>query len=71
MSTTHEQRQHLAHKIETLRENTGRTKAYLYRAANISQTAYDRRIKGDIDFRLDELTHIAQALDTTVSKLTA
>lgn len=70
MSTTHEQHHKLAHNIETLRQSTGRTKKYLYDAAGISQSAYDRRIRGDIDFRFYEIVNIAKALDTTVSELT-
>ena len=70
MATAEQQRKALANNIERIREDSGRTKSYLYKFIGIHQVTFDRKLAGESEFKVSELIHLASALGVTVSELT-
>lgn len=70
MATAEQQRKALANNIEKFREDSGRTKSYLYKSLGIHQVTFDRKLSGESEFKVSELIHLANALGVTVSELT-
>lgn len=71
MTTKEQRRKALANNIETIRKSIGSTKRHVYIAAGMGQVTYDGRINGRTDFTFREIIDIADALNVSVSDLTA